>query len=515
MLFPLSGSRTRPRTRSPGVRLLLPLVVAAASFAFPHPRRAVATHLNPIQIENALPGTTSWELAKPAGHNEIAGYASAEGVKPGTTISFFVSTTARRFSASIYRMGWYGGAGGRLMVSEPSMRGTRGHIPKPNPRSGLLICKWPVAFSVTIPDAWMSGIYLVKLTSSKGYQSYIPFTLEESRPHTKLLFIDTVTTSEAYNWWGGKSLYVDVNYRSAVAQYDHRAIMVSYSRPFAQNAGAGWILSWEIHMIRWLERSGYDVGYANDLNVNDDPSILLHRKGIVIAGHDEYWTAAIRNAMDNAVAHGVSLGNFAANTGYWQIRLARLGSNPDGIQICYKDFLRDPIHKTHPSLATVTWRSTYINRPESELLGAMYEDYEGQYGPFPWVVRDAGSWIFKGSHLRNGSSISGLVGHEEDAVLTGYPHPPNLQIVSSSPVLSSVGKRRISNGTVYTARSGAIVFNASTIDWSYGLDDIRQGFWSYPPSRTRPSAAAERITTNVLNAFLRTQPKPGATSTFP
>jgi hypothetical protein len=457
---------------------------------------------NPILVENSLPGTTAWKLSSPALKDQISGYPSRESVRPGQQISFSVRTLEPWFGASIYRMGWYGGAGARLMASFPWLPGHAWTVPKPNRRTGLLVCNWPASFGIAVPAGWVSGIYLVKLTDSMGYQSYIPFTVLESGTTSPLLMIDTITTSEAYNWWGGKSLYVDIKERGATAQFAHRAVMVSFDRPFVQNAGAGWFLSWEIHMVRWLEKNGYDVGYANDLDLNDDHSILLNRKGIIITGHDEYWSAAMRNAMDAAVTSGVSLANFAANTGYWQIRFAALGSNPDGIEVCYKDFHRDPVHTRHPRQATVEWRSKWINRPESELLGAMYQDFEGTHGPFAWVAKNPHGWVFARSGLHRGSRVDGMVGHEEDAVLAGYPHPKGLHVLSASAVIDSIGHHRVSNSTFYQARSGAVVFDGSTIDWSYGLDDVRQDFWNYPPARRAPSTAIERITANVLNRAL-------------
>ncbi len=463
--------------------------------------------VNPIQIENRLPGTTSWEIQSPALHGEVEGYSTRQSVLPGQFIGFSVRTTASKYRLEIFRMGWYQGKGGRLLFSRRGLPGHAYAVPKPNSSTGLLICNWPVVFRLRIPANWVTGIYLVKLSASNGHQAYIPFVVKEAHSRAGLVFVDSVATSQAYNYWGGKSLYVDVNYKGAKEQFKHRAVMVSYDRPFAQNMGAGWFFSWEFHMVRWLEHEGYNVAYVDDLDVNDDPAILLRRKGIIIAGHDEYWSRSMRDAMDNAVSHGVGLANFAANTGYWQLRFQRLGTNRDGIQICYKDFQRDPIHKQDPSLATVLWRSTQVNRPESELLGAMYEDYLGNRPPYPWVVKAPKSWVFKGTGLTKGSSIKGLVGPEEDAVLKRYPHPPGLDILSASPVLDDAHQPRTSNSTEYKARSGAIVFNAGTFDWSHGLDDYRQPGWSYEPHRKLPSRAIQMITRNVLNAMLRTFPQ--------
>ncbi|HZT97104.1 MAG TPA: N,N-dimethylformamidase beta subunit family domain-containing protein [Chloroflexota bacterium] len=479
--------------------LLLLLIVAGAA----HPVGATrAAALNPIQAENALPGTTSWEVTSPSYHDEVEGYASRQSVYPGQTIRFSVRTTAPRFRLEIFRMGWYGGKGARLVFSQRGLTGHAYPIPTPNPKTGLLVCHWPAALSLQVPRSWVTGIYLVKLSASNHHQAYIPFVVKEAQPRAPLVFVDTVATSEAYNFWGGKSLYVDVNAHSPQQQYERRAVEVSFQRPLAQNMGAGWFFSWEVHLVRWLERNGYDVAYVDDLDVNDDPGLLLHRKAILITGHDEYWSLAMRNAMDAAVAHGVSLGNLAANTGYWQIRFQRMGRNPDGIEICYKSFKRDPMHRRDPRLTTVTWRDPHVNRPESELLGAMYEDYLGNGTPFPWKVTAARRWaVFKRAGVRPGTIVAKLVGPEEDAVLHGYPHPAGLHILARSPVTNSTGERRVSESTEYRAKSGAIVFDAGTIDWSQGLDVFRQPNWSYEPARKQPSAVIERVTANLLSAF--------------
>lgn len=466
----------------------------------PGPTSALAG--NPIQAENLLPGSTGWVLTNPAQHSEISGYPSRESVYPGQAISFSVRTLEPRFSAAVYRIGWYGGAGGRLMRTIPSVPGHIWPIPKPNRRTGLLDARWPASFTIQIPLDWISGMYLVKLTDSLGYQTYIPFTLVEAQPRSPLLLVDSVATSEAYNTWGGTSLYADINRRGSAAQFAHRAVMVSFLRPFQQSAGAGWFLSWEIHAVRWLEQNGYWVSYVNDLDVNDRPSLLLGRKGVILAGHDEYWTVGMRGAIENAIAHGVGLANLAANTSFWQIRLAPLGSSPDGVEICYKDFKRDPIHSSRPKLATIEWRMAPVNRPESTFLGAMYGDFQGKYGPFPWVVTAPKSWVFAGAGVSKGFKVKGLVGHEEDTLVRGYPRPRGLTTLSASPVFNSAHRRRVSNATVYRAASGAIVFNAGTIDWSYGLDTMREWYWAYSPARSKPSPLVEKVTANVLQAML-------------
>src|SRR5687767_7141359 len=80
-----------------------------------------AEGLNPIVKENAMTGTRDWMLTKPRIDPApkfrcpwIEGYCSRTSVKAGEQIEFFVSTNpAAEFTIDVYRLGWYGGDGGR------------------------------------------------------------------------------------------------------------------------------------------------------------------------------------------------------------------------------------------------------------------------------------------------------------------------------------------------------------------------------------------------------------------
>lgn len=484
------------------LRACLCVLILIGAFAVLSRDSAVASErpsLNVIQRENARPGTSSWKIEVLSFHGEIQGYASSPSVGPGATISFYVSTTASTFDASIYRMGWYHGAGARELKTFGPMPGRLRTVPRPQRDTGLIACSWPKSFALTIPKEWPSGIYLVKLTASNTHQGYIPFTVTAPASRSTFLFVHAVFTDEAYNTWGGKSLYTDISAPPG-QQYADRAVKVSFRRPFVQSVGAGWFFSWEIHMVRWLERKGYDVSYATDLDVAQHPSMLLRHRAIIIAGHDEYWTRGMRNGMDTAVAHGVNLANFAANTGYWQVRLGSLARAADSVLVCYKTS-PDPLAGRHNDLVTTEWRLPPLNRPESELTGAMYGGYDGNRRPYAWVVANTSNWVFRGTGLKPGSRIPSLVGQEADTVVPGYPIPPHLHVLSASPFQDVNGKVFDANSTIYRSRSGAWVFNAGTIDWSWGLDDIKQSFWLYPAYPRHPNAAIQIITRNILLRF--------------
>lgn len=223
----------------------------------------------------------------------------------------------------------------------------------------------------------------------------------------------------------------------------------------------------------------------------------------------------MRDALETAVNKGVNLAVFAANTLYWQIRYEPRRSAgqsfPERILVCYKgQGQQDPFYGKENLLVTVTFRQAPLNRPEQTLLGEMYaSNWEPRLGGFPWVVADATSWVFAGTGLKNGDSLPGLVGYEYDKVNPNFPVPQGLEILASSPVVDVSKNHDVSNATLYTAVSGARIFDAGTIEWSWGLDSNSsiEKFWSPGSNSPRPSLVnkvAQKITANVLQAFLQT-----------
>jgi hypothetical protein len=478
--------------------------------------KEATSKLNPIQIENHLPGTTSWQLSKPAPYDAktfdsptIEGYAWTTSAQAGDEVQFSVSTTSSSFSAGIYRMGWYQGKGGRLMQTIAPIHGQAFLLPSPDVSTGLIEANWPVAFTLKINPGWVSGMYMVKLTASHGEQAYIPFVLRSSKP-ADFAFIHTVNTDEGDNIWGGTSLYR--NFTSTFR--GPRAFKVSFDRPFEQDRGAGLFFWYEFPMVRWLEQNGYDVSYLSDPDLQNNPARLQNYHALLVVGHSEYWSMQMRDALEAAVNQGVNLAVFAANTLYLQIRYEpRSGgqSFPDRILVCYKgQGHQDPFYGKDNTQVTVTFRQAPLNSPEQTFLGAMYASYwQPKEGGFPWVVADAASWVFAGTGLKNGDSLPGLVGYEYDKVFPDYSTPQGLQILATSPVIDDAKNHDVSNATLYTAASGARVFDAGTMEWSWGLDSNSsiEKYWSPGNKSPHPglvNKTAQKITANILQNFLRT-----------
>ena len=133
-------------------------------------------------------------------------------------------------------MGWYNGLGGRLIQTVSAIKGTQQTIPLPDPNSGVVDCNWTSPYTLKTDSEWTTGVYVAKLEETdSGKQSYILFVVRNDAKAHDLLFQLPVTTYQAYNFWGGKSLY-DWGSGSNTkwgAISGIRAYKVSFNRPYA------------------------------------------------------------------------------------------------------------------------------------------------------------------------------------------------------------------------------------------------------------------------------------------
>jgi hypothetical protein len=473
------------------VMILLPLV--AVGFA------SASYGQNQIQLENAKPGTSSWGISNGATAGEIEGYASATSVAPGTSLTLFVNTAASGYTIQFFRTGWYGGRGAREMKDHAvHLPGTVQPPPTFDAASGMYECAWSPSWSLAVPDSFVSGIYLARLTADgSGKQSYITFVVRDDASTSTYLFQQSVLTYQAYNTWGGKSLYYFLTSN------------VSFDRPYSylsvgsmKSYGAGDFFTWEYPMLGWLEREGYDVSYCTDMDTHENAALLSMHRAFLVVGHDEYWTHPMRENVEHALGSGIGLGFFGANACYWQVRLAASQSGQANREvICYRDSLRDPYYTSHdPALypyVTVRWRDYPVSRPEAALIGVQY--YWSP--PVDWNgldIVDASSWLCDGTSMVCGDSLSGLCGWEVDR--TTADSPANVEIVGSSPV---PGTTLPSEMTAYVASpGGATVFATGTLIWTWGLRDDR---WT--GAHARFSQGAMQITRNAL-ARMAGEPPP-------
>jgi hypothetical protein len=439
-----------------------------------------------IKNENRYPGTANWRIpAAAANSTQIQAYASATSISPRQTLTFYVSTQVSLlpYRVQVYRLGWYGGAGGRLMevskhlgqaqgyydpTSEKLIHCTSCHV---DPKTHLIEANWRPSFTLTIPTYWTTGVYEATFADAYGTQAAVSFVVRGNPLATYIVVIADNTTA-AYNHWGGYSLYTGPDYKS-----QSRASAVSFDRPepgWSYAGGNG--LPYEIDAIRWMERQGYDLSYMSSVDLDEHPEQLLNHRAYISLGHDEYWSLAMRNGVENARNHGVGLLFFGADDAYWQIRYAPDSQgHPDRTIICYKNAQSDPLYNKDNVLVTVRWRDPPVNRPENALIGIMYRSNRTLPPGFPWQVSaTASSPLLEGTGLMPGQSYGcDLVGNEWDAVFNNGATPPELTVLASSPVISYYQQKQISNTAYYIASSGALVFATGSSFWNEALDNLR------------------------------------------
>ncbi|SCL38270.1 hypothetical protein GA0074692_4955 [Micromonospora pallida] len=475
--------------------------VAAGWGKAPTPKPAPAGPAGPAPVigENEATGT-AWP---PKGsrrpgvddrHRQIQGYASATSVAPGQAIDFHIAVDpAGPYRITIVRLGWYGGAGARELLTSPELTGGPQPVPLPEPDGGALICRWPVSWTLRVPDDWTSGLYQAIFTSAEGWRGYAPFVVRDDRRAAALCVVLPFTTYQAYNQWPmdgtiGRSLYY--GYQDGALNYERRSLTVSFDRPYAYD-GRPKHLDRDHHFIRWAERQGYDVAYATTEDLHSGRLDPARHQGIVFCGHDEYWSEPMRVAADRAVAAGTSLAFFAANSVYWHIRLnPSADGRPERLITCHKT-APDPGADT--AGPTTYWRKVAHDgsRAEQGLLGIQYNGIVTD--PQPLVVSSAGHWFWSGTGLADGDRIPGLVGGEADGRYSGLPRPTGVATtLAASPYRTRQGQQRLQRTHLYETPQGGLVFAAGTLFWTMALDR--------PKHR---DARVERATANLLDRMIR------------
>lgn len=463
--------------------------------------RAAGSASNRIALENARPGTRDWMLDKTRIDPEtkyrcpwIEGYCSHTSLRAGETLQVFVSTNpAAPFTFDVYRLGWYGGDGGRLMKSLGPLTGTTQADPPVGPKR-LRECRWNPSLELRIGDDWPSGVYLGKLTTTaEGWQSYVIFIVRDER-RADYLFQCSDNTWQAYNRWPSQfALYDDGKH----PWYWGKGVSVSYARPYGKycqildaplSTGSGEFLLWEFPLAFWMESQGYDVTYISNLDTHRDAAGLLRGKGFLSVGHDEYWTREMFDNVKAAVAAGVNVAFLSGNAVCGRVRFDPSGKAFERVGV----FGPPGGMRDFESMKYLEHTPPYAN----ELIGAHSTGVVS--GGADWVCSLPEHWIYEGTGMKAGDRISGLIGwewHGDPAKI------PGLQVVATGPTQSAP---RVLNGgqytaTVYPGPKGNFVFNASTCWWSDGL--------SAPPGYVRPKVYTEplgpdvrvqRITRNVL-----------------
>ncbi len=466
-------------------------------------------------IENCYQGTSTWNVRSTAQMpSGIEGFATVQSVNKGDSIDLKVNSAgSTTFNIEIYRSGYYGGANGRLFSIVRGIPGTSQPACASDSTTGLVDCaNWSTSATITTTSGWPSGIYLLRIVrADNSNDNQIMVVVRDDARHPDILYGDAFATFQAYNNYGGRSLYDFNSGGSNTVAGTPRAVKVSMDRPFEQPRSGlrDWYTRTELASVLWLERSGYDVGYISDGDLETQPGLLLNAKSYFSPAHEEYVSAGMRSAMTNARNAGVNLFFSGSNEVYWRIRFESSPTTGAGsrTEVCYKSVQSGGVDPS--GISTSTWRDPAgSNQPENALTGEMYiGDNDTAYFPFQVDATQGTDRIYRytGLDTQPPGTISrigtNLVGWEWDARVANGSEPAGVITLSSSPVTGELiqgngatyiqGQNASPQMVKYTAPSGALVVTTGTNHWNRGLaiNAFNEG---------EPNFMIQQATTNIL-----------------
>jgi PKD repeat protein len=516
---------------------LLAAVLGCALFATPAAAEVTCPNANPVVNENNCmgAGTSANEVANYS--EAIGGFTTKTSYALGESVPLKIGTNAPSFPATavniaVYRIGYYGGAGARLMSTAGASKVkvansfTCGAM---KVTTGELSCaNWSTTYTIPGSSLPVSGIYEAVFTdlADGGIQNYVVFAVRNDARASQVLYVLPSASYEAYNTWGCKSLYYDKCGGENTISGDGRAVAVSFDRPLDEGeAQRNRFFGPDDSTVEWLEQQGYDVTYTDDIQTDQSPSSLLNHKVIVIPGHSEYWSAASFNNMLSAREHGVNILSLSANTAYWQTRYA------DGYRslICYKTIQgsssgnggatpNDPAslgadgiaHTADdlPQLATTTRRDPGApagdpnappegrigpNEPENKLFGVLYVgDNENETWGLTVPAGNAGAeyasnraWRNAGLPTNSATTVDNdLVGWEWDQI----PNPAS-PVYAGPAAVEPAGVKRLS------------LTSTSNVESSWLQDSGRARATTPPPGQASNVSAVEYRTSAGTYVF--------------
>ncbi|GAA1603788.1 hypothetical protein GCM10009804_70240 [Kribbella hippodromi] len=422
-----------------------------------------------ITRENSRRGSNGWNLR--AGRTsddkrrQIQGYASATSVQAGEELHFHLSCDSpQQVRIDLYRLGFYNGKGGRLVLSSPPLHAETQQAPRTDPSTRLVWCEWTRTWTVRIPADWVSGYYQAVFTRADGVRAGTVFVVRDDAAASEVLVVLPFTTYAAYNWWPrdgqtGSSLY-------GIEGAKGKAKQVSFDRPYHEN-GLPSRHDLDHRLIWWLEQQGFDCRYATSVDLHEGRVDPARHRLLVSSGHDEYYSDAMRSVVLKARSHGTNLAFFGANAMYWRVRLeaGRTGGT-NRIVTCYKS--KDDPERSAP---TRQWRQ--LDQPEQALMGSQYTSRMKQ--PHPLVVSSPEHWMWAGTGVQQGTQFPRIVAVEADRVMDEFEQAAGSEhaTLTSSPFCNAAGDEDLQQTVLHRAPAGGYVWNAGTFHWSLGLSHPR------------------------------------------
>ncbi len=456
----------------------LPLFFIPNTFAAPKPSVSGTcgwdTSPGWVARENAKVGNSNWADGIPPEYSgdymigekgvtpawgtgtkkSVEGWFSAPSGTCGDQIGLHITGNGRPVKIKIYRLGYYGGAGARLVTSTSIAAvkaGSRASVTKAP--TSTVTTNWPIAWVLSINRATIPGQYLVRLDDGGPDSSFVPLTIEDPQIKSAITFVSSVLTWQAYNQWGEYSLYKGPN-----MQRGSRATIVSFDRPY-DGDGSGQFRYMEYPILKIAEHLGLDMNYVTDFEVDANSQSLQNTKSILYGGHGEYWTANMRQVIQSAINRGVNFVSLGGNAAYAH---PRLQANNRQL-VMWRSSPADP-NRNDPVLATTGWRQIPISQPEAMILGAQYVGL-GVSGDY--TIPHSDRWPF--TTMTHPAVLQGIVGREVDSPL--YSIGPAVEVLANA-AINFHGKAVTIMATYYTNSKNAGVIDISTNGWSCAIDDI-------------------------------------------
>ncbi|MBN9522575.1 hypothetical protein J0H58_29320 [bacterium] len=435
----------------------------------------------------------------------VEGYTDQLSYAPGDTVRFHLSG-AGGITGRLVRVG----GGEPVELALPAFEGEVRPIPRDASSRG---CRWPASLSYTLPADLRSGYYRAEFRSAAGGRASGEcfFVVRPKHPATdsKILIQLATNTYNAYTNWGGYSLY------AYHGRHKVQGRRVSFDRPQASQ-----FPRWEEPFVRWAEANGYRLDYCVNSDLEFRPEILTGYKLVLSVGHDEYWSAPMRDHLERFIGAGGNVAFFSGNTCCWQVR-----SEDNGRALaCWKQsFGDDPVYRTDDhSKLTSLWGHYLVNRPENSLTGVgfLWGGYHRSHGQFmdgsgAYTAHRPDHWLLAGADLRRGDAFGAklpgykVVGYECDGCeLTwtdGLPTPtgrdgtpPGFEVVATAPArwhpddcewYERWERGRTGYAVMGTYTRGGTVVTVGSTDWAFGLRGN--------------DPAVKRITRNVLDRLSR------------
>ncbi|MFM1942126.1 MAG: hypothetical protein RI897_1108 [Verrucomicrobiota bacterium] len=434
----------------------------------------------------------SWADDTPSGLY-VEGYTGQVSYAPGEELTLHTSTSATTYAVEIVRIG----SDRETVWSAESIAGMEHPVPENASSHG---CQWPASLRLPIPKEWRTGYYQIVLRARDGGGKYVQrnhrtaegscyFVLRSGQPgsDTKILLQLSTHTYNAYNNWGGFSFYA---YHGRGGNQGHR---VSYDRP--PNT---LFPNWEQPFVEWAEKNGYTIDYAANPDLEYHPELLNSYRLVLSVGHDEYWSAPMRDNLEKFITDGGNVAFFSGNTCCWQVRSE---DNGRALTSWKQNYLWDPEYGARQSYATLStlWSHHLVNRPENQLTGVgfLWGGYHKSHGQYmdasgAYTIHRPDHWIFAGTNLKENDLLGSkdtIVGYECDGCeLTWKDNrpfpthrdgtPETFTVLGTAPAkwhpddcqwYEHWENGREGHAVMGTYTQGGTVFTCGSTDWAHGL----------------------------------------------